>query len=76
MPDVTRETYRRLMAEIEDLEDRVADLDKGAEVARNSPNPQDAKVIAEELESLRTQLAAKRNELQRISDGCGKPNAR
>ena len=76
MTDVNRETYRRLMAEIEDLEDRVADLETGLESAKASPNPQEAKAVTEELENLKAQLALRRNELARISAGCGKPNAR
>ncbi len=73
MTDVTREKYARLMAEIEDLEERVEDLEKEVAVVKGSA---DAGVIKQELEDLRVELAKKRNELARISDGCGKPHPR
>jgi archaellum component FlaC len=73
MTDPAREKYVRLMTEIEDLEERVEDLEKEVEVVKGSP---DAKVVKEELEDLRAGLATKRNELARISDGCGKPHPR
>ena len=49
------------MQEIEDLEDKIEELEK--------ENPKDP-----ELEIKREQLAEKRNELARISDGCGTPH--
>ena len=47
MSDVQREKYSRLMTEIEDLEERVADLEPELETVKSSPNPQDAKTVAE-----------------------------
>jgi predicted nucleic acid-binding Zn-ribbon protein len=73
MTDPAREKYSRLMTEIEDLEERVEDLEKEMEVVKGSP---DAKVVKDELEDLRVALATKRNELARLSDGCGKPHPR
>lgn len=62
MKNLNREKYSRLMAEIEQLEDCVYELEN------------EQPVNSEQLEKARTQLAAKRNELARISDGCGKPH--
>ena len=75
MTDVARETYRRLMAEIAELEDRLTDLEQNRAAVSDSPNPQDLQVVHQELHDLRETLAAKRNELARLSDGCGKPHA-
>ncbi len=61
MTDVLREKYVQLMDAIEVLEDRLEALQK-----KNG----DAAAVNE----LQTELAAKRNELARISDGCGKPH--
>ena len=63
MTDLARAKYLRLMGEIEDLEDRIGQMEKDS--------PQD-----ERLKGLRDDYAAKRNELARISDGCGKPHPR
>ena len=62
MKDVAREKYVRLMTEIENLEDCVSELE--------SETPVDAT----QLENARAELAEKKNELARISDGCGKPH--
>lgn len=62
MKDVAREKYARLMVEVENLEDCVSELE--------SETPVDAA----QLEKARAELAEKKNELARISDGCGKPH--
>lgn len=74
MTDILREKYARLMAEVADLEERVEDLEKDEELFRESPNPEDVKINAQELRDLRELLAEKRNELARLSDGCGRPH--
>jgi cell division septum initiation protein DivIVA len=74
MKDVAREKYQRLMAEIEDLEQQVESLTQEQDVAKDSPEPQDAQVIAETLRSAQEKLADRRNELARLSDGCGRPH--
>ncbi len=74
MTDVLREKYRRLFASVQELEDRVADLASELQTASESPNPADAEVVEQELRSLKEELTAKRNELTRLSDGCGKPH--
>ena len=61
MLNAQRKKYQMLMQEIEDLEDKIEELEK--------ENPKDP-----ELEIQREQLAEKRNELARISDGCGTPH--
>jgi hypothetical protein len=68
--DVAREKYVHLMAEIEELEDKLERFDvKG-------PKKKAQKAFTErEVLVMREALAAKKNELARISDGCGKPHA-
>jgi predicted nucleic acid-binding Zn-ribbon protein len=70
MTDVVREKYARLMAQIEELEDRVADLDQQL----SDDEYKGDRVLQQELRDLTEQLAQKRSELSRISDGCGKPH--
>lgn len=60
MTDVAREKYSNLMTEIEDLEDKIEDLRK------DSANQ-------EQIKHLNEDLTEKRNELARLSDGCGRP---
>jgi chromosome segregation ATPase len=62
MKDIAREKYARLMGEIEQIEDLVSEVE-----GQDSPDK-------DELEKLRAELAAKKNELTRLSDGCGKPH--
>ena len=58
MTNIAREKYVKLMTEVEELEDEI-----------------EADGISEsELKSLKEQLADKRNELTRLSDGCGYPH--
>ena len=70
---VTREKYLRLMAQVEQLEERIADFENEAKAAEDAGTPADVGVIADELQALRTELGLARTELQRLSDGCGKP---
>jgi hypothetical protein len=62
MKDAAREKYVKLMVEIENLEDCISELE--------SETPIDTA----QLEKARAELAGKKNELARISDGCGKPH--
>jgi uncharacterized membrane protein len=69
MTDVTREKYVRLMAEIDELEDRCEELEHvvaagGGEERRN------------ELAELRERLAERMWELARITDACKKIHVR
>ena len=59
MTDVAHEKYSKLMTEIEDLEDKIDDMEKKADA-------DDAGVLA-----LKQDMADKKNELARLSDGCG-----
>jgi len=59
MSDILRKTYARLMGEVEDLEDEIDKLEKDSSSEKS------------ELDRLREELIEKRNELARVSDGCG-----
>ena len=61
MLNAKRVTYLKLMKDIEDLEDKIEKLEE--------QNPE-----APGLEIHREELAEQRNELARISDGCGVPH--
>ena len=74
MLDPKREAYLRLMAEIEQLEAQVENFDREKEMAGQSPDPQDAAIVEEQPAALRIRLAEKRGELERLSDGCGRPH--
>jgi hypothetical protein len=69
MNDISRVKYARLIAEIGDLEDRIEQLEKNPAAAPVAAAPRQA------LEELELQLALKRSELTRLSDGCGKPRS-
>ena len=56
-----KEKYMQLMQKIEDLEDRIEIM----ELKEKPPV---------DLEKLLEQLAESRNELARVSDGCGTPH--
>ncbi|OVE82162.1 hypothetical protein BVY04_01895 [bacterium M21] len=58
MTDVVRAKYMTLMSEVEELEERVDELTAG------DATPEQVMAVEEEL-------ASKRHELQRLSDGCG-----
>lgn len=71
MTDVTRQTYMRLMAEIEDLEEQVSVLEALCAEAARGPDCESAE---EQIARVQEQLVEKRRELARISDGCGRPH--
>ena len=68
MNDLQRVKYIELMQEIEDLEDEIEEFEKGDGI---DPEIESPERVAESLTVLREKLAAKRNELARLSDGCG-----
>ena len=63
--DLIRDKFLRLMEDIQDLEDQ---LEKGTKSKTKKAGRQDKTAV------LQNELAAKRHELARISDGCGKPH--
>ena len=69
MTDVTREKYVRLMAEIDELEDRCEELENA--VAAGGAEEQRI-----ELAGLRERLAERMWELARITDACKKIHVR
>ena len=64
--DVARQKYLQLMGQVEELEDRVADIEKRPRTP----------VLADELRALQVKLGEQRTELARLSAGCGVPHAR
>ncbi len=73
MTDVAHLKFERLMAQVAELEDRVADLERQL-AAGESADTQEAGLIRQELEDTQAHLARSRSELSRLSDGCGKPH--
>ncbi len=61
MTDVAREKYLKLMTDIEELEDEIEQLKRSS-------------AAADDILAVQELLTAKRNELTRISDGCGHPH--
>ena len=69
MTDVSREKYVRIMAEIDELEDSVEELE--AAVAAEGGDDR-----IKELDELRERLAERMWELARITDACKKIHVR
>lgn len=77
MTDVSHAKYAKLIDEIEQLEEEIEVYEKGDGIKGESDDdgvlsPEE---IQAELRTLQERLAEKRNELKRISDGCGSPRA-
>jgi len=66
MVDVAKEKYQHLMTEIQELEDAIEGLEKKKDKTED---------IKAQIVKLQEELAHKRNELARISDGCGTPHS-
>jgi cell shape-determining protein MreC len=76
MTDIVREKFRRLMAEIDVLEGRVDGLTQEVQAfERSGGNEQETAALRQELHDLMEKLASNRNELARLSDGCGHPHS-
>lgn len=69
MSDVSREKYVRIMAEIDELEDKVEELEAAAAAEDGSDR-------RKELDELRERLAERMWELARITDSCKKIHVR
>jgi len=74
MTDIAREKYERLMARIAELEELVEDLETQLASEETTPTSPSAGALRQELVGLSEELARKRSELSRISNGCGKPH--
>lgn len=72
MTDIAREKFRALMAEIDDLEGKIDDLEKECKALDADGEPGQAQTVRQELNVLNEKLVARRNELARVSDGCGR----
>jgi archaellum component FlaC len=73
--DVAREKFMRLMAEVEDLEERVEELRRGFAVSSGSQDSRDGDAAQQELRELSEQLEQKRMELTRVSNACRRPHS-
>jgi archaellum component FlaC len=73
--DVAREKFMRLMAEVEDLEERVEELQREFAVSGGSQDSRDADAARQELRELSEQLEQKRIELTRVSNACRRPHS-
>ena len=73
--DISRQKYVHLITQVEELETRVAELERECSFARESGQPKDVTFVEGELKAVQNQLAGARTELARVSDGCGKPHA-
>jgi hypothetical protein len=71
MTDVARDKFMRLMQEVEDLEERVEELERERNACRGT---QDGEAVQRELDASRERLEEKRTELVRVSDGCRRPH--
>jgi len=71
MPDVARDKFMRLMQEVEELEERVEELERKRDACRGTPKEEG---VQRELDARLERLEAKRTELVRVSDGCRRPH--
>jgi hypothetical protein len=62
------------MAEIEALEEQIENLEREENGAPRSARQNNEIPVAEQLSVLKIRLAEKRGELERLSDGCGRPH--
>ncbi len=71
MADVAREKFMRLMQEVEELEERVEELERKRTACRGM---QAEEAAQGELDASLERLEEKRTELVRVSDGCRRPH--
>ena len=75
MTDVAREGLMRLMAEIEELEDGVEELQEQLRASSRAPGAPDGDATQQKLGELLGQLEEKRIELTRVSNACRRPHS-
>jgi len=63
--DIAHQKYAQLMDQVEALEDQITDLESLPATA----------AARADLPAVQEKLATTRRELQRVSDGCGKPRS-
>jgi prefoldin subunit 5 len=73
--DVTREKFVRLMAEIDELEERAEKLQRRFTASGGSPGSRDGGAAQQELRELHQKLEQKRTELTRVSNACRRPHS-
>ena len=75
MMDPARESLIRLMAEIEDLEESVENLQQQLRASSGAADLQEGDDTQRELHELLERLEEKRSELTRISNACRRPHS-
>lgn len=75
MTDLARERFARLMAEVEELEESVEELQKRLRASGGAEDSGDGDAGQRELGELLERLEAKQIELTRISNACRRPHS-
>jgi predicted nucleic acid-binding Zn-ribbon protein len=71
MTDVARDKFMRLMEEVDDLEERVEELQRKLAASRGT---REEEAVQRELDASLERLEERRTELVRVSDGCRRPH--
>lgn len=71
MANLSREAFSRLMAQVEELEETVDEREAEVRVAAKVGGAAGIAAAEKALETVREKLRVVREELARISDGCG-----
>ena len=75
MTDPARESLMRLMAEIDELEERVENLQQQLGTSSSAEDSRSREAGQQELRELRERLEEKNSELTRISNACRRPHS-
>ncbi len=75
MIDAARESLMRLMAEIEELEEGVEDLQRQLRASGGAETAPEREAAQRELRELQERLEEKSDELTRISNACRRPHS-
>jgi len=73
--DPARESLMRLMAEIDELEERVENLQQQLGTSSSAEDSRSREAGQQELRELRERLEEKNSELTRISNACRRPHS-